>query len=175
MSGQWNFFGNEGPNGEFVITSNANRVDAGRDIVVANPRNKLFVDDNGSDTNPGTQTAPFKTIQKGNRRGLRQHGQHRGGDVRRAGRNRRQEFELCKAAGDTTIIRPSSPAKLTALYTYPAGTFWPGTVMASTVLVKNTGAATVKDLKVDGVNVTALPAGASRLAGILYGESEWHS
>ena len=57
--------GNEGPNGEFVITSNWNRVDAGHDIVVANPRNKLFVDDNSSDTNPGTQTTPFKTIQKG--------------------------------------------------------------------------------------------------------------
>src|SRR3989344_4794273 len=76
-----------------------------------------------------------------------------------------------QGAGDTTIIQPSAPAMLASLYTYPAGTFWPGTVMASIILVKDTGATTVKDLKVDGVNVTTVPAGASRVAGILYGES----
>ena len=76
-----------------------------------------------------------------------------------------------QGAGDTTVIRPLNPATLTSFYTYPAGTFWEGTVMASIILVTNTDAATVKDLWVDGVNVTSLPAGPSRLAGILYGES----
>src|SRR3989338_4025449 len=76
-----------------------------------------------------------------------------------------------QGVGDTTIVRPSASATLSTLYTYPAGTFWPGTVMASIILVKDTGATTIKDLKVDGVNVTTVPAGASRVAGILYGES----
>lgn len=78
---------------------------------------------------------------------------------------------VLQGAGDTTIIRPSGPATLTSLYTYPAGTFWPGTVMSGVILVKNSDATTVKNLKVDGVNVTSLPAGAARVAGILYGES----
>ncbi|MEI9947312.1 MAG: hypothetical protein WDN26_24260 [Chitinophagaceae bacterium] len=78
-----------------------------------------------------------------------------------------------KGAGATTILRPSSPSSIPSLYTYPSGVFpgWVGTVMASTVLVKNTTAVTLKDFKVDGVNVTSLPAGAGRLAGILLGES----
>jgi ell wall binding domain 2 (CWB2)/Right handed beta helix region len=78
-----------------------------------------------------------------------------------------------QGAGDSTIIRPAAPSDLATLYTYPAGTLWPGTVMAAIILVHNTGTAavTVKDLKVDGVNVTSFPAGAGRLAGVLYGES----
>ena len=76
-----------------------------------------------------------------------------------------------QGAGTSTIIRPSSAAVLTDLYTYPSGTFWPGTVMASIVLVQDSDAVTIKNLKVDGVDVTTLPAGAARVAGILYGES----
>ena len=76
-----------------------------------------------------------------------------------------------QGAGDTTIIRPSAPATLTSTYTYPDGTFWVGTVMSSVILVKNADAVTVKNLKIDGINLTTLPAGASRLAGVLYGES----
>jgi nitrous oxidase accessory protein NosD len=67
-SGQWNFFGTiaQGPNGEYVITSNAWRgTTAGRDIIIAAPRSTMYVDDAGSDSNPGTQAAPFLTIQKG--------------------------------------------------------------------------------------------------------------
>lgn len=66
-NGQWNFFGGmpQGPNGEFVITSNAGRTVPGRDIVIAAPRATLYVDDAGSDFNPGTEAAPFATIQKG--------------------------------------------------------------------------------------------------------------
>jgi hypothetical protein len=80
-----------------------------------------------------------------------------------------------KGAGDTTILRPSLPATLTTLYTYPAGTFWPGTNLSSIILVKNVNGVgagvTIKNLKVDGVNVTTEPTGADRLAGILFGES----
>ena len=76
-----------------------------------------------------------------------------------------------QGSGDSTIIRPSSSTVLTDLYTYPAGTFWPGTVMASVILVTNSDAVTIKNLKVDGVNVTTTPAGAGRVAGVLYGES----
>jgi hypothetical protein len=64
---QWNFFGNmpQGGAGEFVITSNAERgATAGRDIIIANPRTLFYVDPAGSDDNPGTQAAPFATIQK---------------------------------------------------------------------------------------------------------------
>jgi hypothetical protein len=65
---QWNFFGTgpaQGPNGQFVITSNAGRgATPGRDIIIAAPRTALYVDDAGSDSNPGTAAAPFATIQK---------------------------------------------------------------------------------------------------------------
>lgn len=68
-SGQWNFFGvlAEGPNGNWVITSNAARVDAGRDIVCAASRLHMYVAPPplGSDANCGTEAAPFATIQKG--------------------------------------------------------------------------------------------------------------
>ncbi len=65
-AGQWNFFGcmPQGPDGEFVITSNAERTLDGRDIIIANPRSTLYVSMAGSDDNPGTQAAPFATIQK---------------------------------------------------------------------------------------------------------------
>lgn len=64
---QWNFFntGFEGPNGEMLITSNAGRVNPGRDIVFATPRTNLFVNaSSGNDLFPGTQNAPFATIGK---------------------------------------------------------------------------------------------------------------
>ncbi len=64
---QWNFFGAmpQGPAGEIVITSNAGRgATAGRDIIIANPRAVFYVDPAGSDDNPGTEHAPFATIQK---------------------------------------------------------------------------------------------------------------
>ena len=76
-----------------------------------------------------------------------------------------------QGAGDTTVLRPSAAAVSISTYTYPAGTFWPGTVMANIIQVTNSGAVTVKDLKVDGSLVTTTPAGASRVAGILYGGS----
>lgn len=74
-------------------------------------------------------------------------------------------------AGDTTIIRPSTPSVLSTLYVYPAGTLWPGTTLAGVVLVKNVDSVTVQGLKIDGSDVTSLPAGANRLSGIIYGEA----
>ncbi len=66
-TGQWNFIGfcYEGNNGEILITSNAGRTTAGRDIIIANPRAMLFADAvSGSNSNPGTADAPFVTISK---------------------------------------------------------------------------------------------------------------
>ncbi len=66
-AGQWNFIGFafEGLNGEIVMTTNAGRSDAGRDIVFAAPRIKLYVNvTTGNDNFPGTVNAPFATIGK---------------------------------------------------------------------------------------------------------------
>jgi len=67
-AGQWNFFGSgfEGQNHEFVLTTNAGRgAVAGRDIVIAAPRSLLYVNAaTGNDLFPGTENAPFATIQK---------------------------------------------------------------------------------------------------------------
>ncbi len=140
------------------------------DFVVATPTD-WYVATTGLDTNEGTEISPFLTIQHAvNSAGT--------GDTIHVAAGTYDEQVVIDnknltllGAGDTTIIRPSAPTTLTSLYTYPAGTFWAGTVNSSVILVKNTGAAVVKDLKIDGVNLTTLPAGASRLAGILYGES----
>jgi len=78
-----------------------------------------------------------------------------------------------QGAGDTTIIQPSAPGKLTSIYTYPAGmTYYSGVTIAGIIIAKNVGVTgvTIKNLKVDGASVTSLPTGAARLAGILYGE-----
>lgn len=80
------------------------------------------------------------------------------------------DLTLQGAGKNVTTIRPSASTILSTLYTYPAGTFWPGTVMASIVLVTNSDS-TVRSIEVDGVNVTTVPAGAARVAGILYGEA----
>jgi len=78
-----------------------------------------------------------------------------------------------QGAGVTTIIRPSSPTKLTVFHTYATGVLpgWVETQMASIVLVKNSSATILKNFWVDGVNVTSLPTGSNRLAGVLYGEA----
>jgi len=79
-----------------------------------------------------------------------------------------------QGAGDATVIQPSVPSKLASVYTYPAGfMYYSGVTIAGIVNVENAtnSGVTIKNLEVDGSNVTSLPAGASRLAGILYGES----
>ena len=78
-----------------------------------------------------------------------------------------------QGVGDTTIIMPSSESILATFYTYPLGVLsgWEGLKLASPILVKNAQNVTVKTLKVDGINVDAIPVGADRLAGIVYGEA----
>jgi len=78
-----------------------------------------------------------------------------------------------QGADDTSIIQPSGPGILTSVYTYPDGfSYYSGVKIAGIITIKNvTSGVTIKNLKVDGVNVTSLPAGAARLAGILYGAS----
>ncbi len=78
-----------------------------------------------------------------------------------------------QGAGDTTIIKPSSASLLTTFYTYPIGVLpaWVGLKLAGSILVKNNSNVTVKNLKVDGIDVSSLPVGADRLAGIIYGEA----
>ncbi len=111
-TGQWNFFGcmPQGPNGEFVITSNAGRTDPGRDIVIVAPRSALYVDDSGSDSNPGTEAAPFATIQKGVDEAIA------GGTVHVAAGtydgtinvDSRSNLTIVGADKDTTIVKPAT-------------------------------------------------------------------
>ena len=79
-----------------------------------------------------------------------------------------------KGAGDSTIVRPSVPDKLISSYVYPNNLpIWSAVKVAGIIIVRNTGVSdvTIKDLKVDGINITTVPAGAQRLTGIIYGES----
>jgi len=80
-----------------------------------------------------------------------------------------------QGVGDTTIIQPSGTGVLTSFYTLgtQAGAFWNGHKLASIISVENVGTAgvTVKDLKVDGVNVNGVPVGANYVVGISYGET----
>src|SRR3989344_8453174 len=78
-----------------------------------------------------------------------------------------------QGVGDATLIEPSSESILATFYTYPLGVLsgWEGLKLGAPILVKNAQNVTVKTLKVDGINVDALPVGADRLAGIVYGEA----
>ena len=76
-----------------------------------------------------------------------------------------------QGAGDTTIIQPSSAGRLTAhhtIYWYDGSpTEIAGIIIANEVV----GSVMVKNLKVDGGNVIACPAGANWVAGIFYRET----
>lgn len=79
-----------------------------------------------------------------------------------------------KGAGDATIVRPSGGDTLTSFYAYlDNAPQFPGMKAAGIIMVRDVGAAgvVIQDLKVDGSNVTVLPAGAERLSGIFYAES----
>ena len=77
-----------------------------------------------------------------------------------------------QGAGDTTIVKPSSAAKLTQVFT---GLFWyGGTKNIVGIIVANVSAGSsviVKNLKVDESSVTTKPAGADYLTGIFYRET----
>jgi len=80
-----------------------------------------------------------------------------------------------QGSGDTTVIQPLGTGDLTSLYTLgtQTGASWNGHKLASIISVQSVGTAgvTVKDLKVDGVNVNGVPAGANYVVGISYGET----
>jgi parallel beta-helix repeat protein len=76
-----------------------------------------------------------------------------------------------QGAGDTTVIKPSSDAKLTTVLD---GHWWGATKQIAGIVVANVpdgSSVTVKSLKVDGASVTAKPAGADYVAGIFYRET----
>lgn len=80
-----------------------------------------------------------------------------------------------QGAGSSTIIKPSSADKLTEFYTTgtQAGAFFNNMFIASIVMVSGGGTqgVTVRDLTVDGENITALPVGAQWVSGITFGET----
>jgi hypothetical protein len=76
-----------------------------------------------------------------------------------------------QGAGDTTIVKPSSAAKLTTVLD---GNHYGGIVKIAGIIVANVASGadvTVKNLKVDGSSVTTKPTGAEYFAGIFYGET----
>jgi len=79
-----------------------------------------------------------------------------------------------QGTGDTTIIKPSSAAKLTQVF---GGLFWygtPNTKQIAGIIVANVpdgSSVAIKNLKVDESSVTTKPAGADYLAGIFYRET----
>lgn len=73
-----------------------------------------------------------------------------------------------QGAGDTTIVKPSSADVLVQHHTIP---WYTGTKEVAGVITVEAGSVTVKDLQVDGEDVTAAPAGAHWVAGILYSEA----
>jgi len=79
-----------------------------------------------------------------------------------------------QGAGEATLVKPSSAAKLTQVFD---GLFWygtPNTKNISGIIVANVAdgsSVIVKDLKVDESGVTTKPAGANFLAGIFYRET----
>ncbi len=76
-----------------------------------------------------------------------------------------------QGAGDTTIIQPSGASILTTVKTTP----WIGGTknMAGIIVVEEAGvtSVTLKNLKVDGVNIDGTPTGANWVAGIVYSET----
>jgi hypothetical protein len=77
-----------------------------------------------------------------------------------------------QGAGDTTIIKPSSAAKLTQIFD---GLFWySGTKQIAGIVVANVPSGTsvtIKNLKVDESSVSTKPTGADYLTGIFYRET----
>ncbi len=77
-----------------------------------------------------------------------------------------------QGAGDTSVVLPSAPGKLTSLYALPKGVF-AGRELAGIVSVRGLGAAgvTVKGFKLDGANVAPRPTKNQYTVGVLYAET----
>ena len=76
-----------------------------------------------------------------------------------------------QGAGDSTVVQPSSADMLTQNFTIP---WYTGTKQVAGIIVADeagNGSVAVKNLKVDGENVTACPTGANWVAGVLYRET----
>ena len=75
-----------------------------------------------------------------------------------------------EGAGDTTIVKPSSAAKLTTILDgqNPYGVT---KQIAGIIVANDATSVTVKNLKVDGGTVIACPAGANYVTGIFYRET----
>jgi hypothetical protein len=77
-----------------------------------------------------------------------------------------------QGAGDTTVVKPSSDAKLTQVFD---GLFWyGGTKQIAGIIVANVpdgSSVNVKNLKVDESGVNTKPTGADYLAGVFYRET----
>jgi hypothetical protein len=76
-----------------------------------------------------------------------------------------------QGAGDSTVVLPSSDAKLTTIL---SGRFWGVSKQIAGIVVANVpdgSSVTMKNLKVDGASVTAKPAGADYVAGVFYRET----
>ena len=74
-----------------------------------------------------------------------------------------------QGTGDTTVVKPSLAAKLTQHF----GILWAGATkeIAGIIVANGVAGVTVKNLKVDGESITALPAGANWVAGIFLRET----
>lgn len=74
-----------------------------------------------------------------------------------------------QGAGDTTIIKPSSASKLVQYLDIS----WAGGTkeVAGIIMADGVGSVTVKNLKVDGGDITTIPLGANWVTGILYRET----
>jgi hypothetical protein len=75
--------------------------------------------------------------------------------------------------GDGTILRPSSPATLTSFYAYPPSCFWTGRRVWPVILVEDSAATTVTNLRIDGINLITAGSGAEpdRISGVAFAES----
>ena len=171
-TGMFNYFGNmpQGSGGEYAITSNAGRGGIlGRDIVIAAPRTALYVDDAGSDSNPGTAAAPFATIQKGIKESVA------GGTVHVAAGTYDEQLVISKSltvqgAGNGTIIKPSQlTANSFQIFSRSSG----GAANTAAIIVASESGGSpntvvLKNMLVDGSLVTSCPSAADGFEGILY-------
>ncbi|MFQ5710866.1 MAG: nitrous oxide reductase family maturation protein NosD [Candidatus Geothermarchaeales archaeon] len=131
---------------------------------------EVWVDDDYTMATPGWGVDHFATIQEG------VDAVADGGIVHVAEGTYNEQVVIGKSLtlqgeGDTTIIQPSAPNKLTKIKSTP---WFGGTKDQVSILWAHApgGSVTVKDLKVDGQYITSAPSGSiGRIAGISYIET----
>ncbi len=157
-----------------TVTITPYYINAGKTILSSVTPTNVYVNSTYSDGSAGSHTFgydAFATIQDG------VAAVASGGTVNVAAGTYDEQVVINKSltlqgAGDTTIIKPSSAAKLTQVL---SGLFYGGgTKQIAGIIVANVSAGssvTVKNLKVDESNVTTKPTGADYLTGIFYRET----